>query len=86
MYVIISSLRQCPLQTLRSRSGLKRNAATAALRVKVANVKKEKRAAQDDAEVQQDTTQQTALMLDRWMSYADELKKQVLQNGGYPLC
>ena len=60
---------------------------TAALEIheRLEQVKKEKQEAVEDFEDQQETTEQTAVMLDRWQSYADELQKQVRQLGGQAL-
>ena len=66
-------------------NGLKRNTATAMLYERLAHVKREKAEAVEEAEDQQERTEQTALMLDRWQSYADELKKQVRHLSGNPL-
>ena len=65
--------------------GVKRNAATAALHERVVTIKKEKLEAQEDAELQQETTEQMALTLDRWQSYADALKEQLRAAGKTPL-
>lgn len=48
-------------------------------------VKQEKTEIMDDLEDQEATTQLTALMLDKWQSYADELKKQIRHSGAEPL-
>jgi hypothetical protein len=45
----------------------------------------EKTEIMDDLEDQEATTQLTALMLDKWQSYADELKKQIRHSGAEPL-
>ena len=67
----------------------KRKAAVVGLvhesRKRLAVVKQEKQAAIEDAEDQEETTQMTALILDRWQSYADELKKQISSLGAEPL-
>jgi uncharacterized protein (UPF0305 family) len=63
----------------------KQNTLAAALHTRLIDVKKEKHAAEEDAEDQQEMTQHTALMLDRWQSYADELKRQLEQVGERPL-
>ena len=47
-------------------------------------VEEEKREAVLDVEEAQETTQFTSLTLDRWQSYADELKKQIRSLGGEP--
>lgn len=72
--------------------GTKRNALVAAMDHRLVAVKKEKAdteaavvGAKEDAEDQQEVAKSTALMLDRWQSYADELKKQVSERGGHPL-
>jgi chromosome segregation ATPase len=67
------------------RTRVNRSTLTAALHTRLADVKKEKRAAEEDVEDQQETTQQTALMLDRWQSYADVLKNHLQQVGERPL-
>ena len=47
-------------------------------------VEEEKREAVLDVEEAKETTQFTSLTLDRWQSYADELKKQIGSLGGEP--
>ena len=47
-------------------AGVKRNAVTAELHQRLAAVKREKNEAVEEAEDQQETTKDTALMLDRW--------------------
>ena len=48
-------------------------------------LKAEKDEAVEEAEDQEELAKDTALMLDRWQSYADELKKQVVAAGAEPL-
>ena len=48
-------------------------------------VKEEKREALLDLEDQEETTTQVAVTLDRWQSYADVLKKQLVATGKQPL-
>ena len=67
-----------------ARNGTKRSFA-AALGERLAAVKKEKVEAAEEVEDQRETTLQTALILDKWQSYADELKKQVRELNGQPL-
>jgi hypothetical protein len=66
------------------RTGAKRNAMVAALHTRLVEVKREKRDAEEDVEDQQQMTTDTALMLDRWQGYADELKGQLRQFGQQP--
>ena len=57
---------------------------TAALEERLVVVKKEKLDAEEAANDHLETTQDTALYLDKFQSYADALKMQVRQQGGVP--
>ena len=56
-----------------------------ATRKRLTVVKEEKREALLDLEDQEETTTQVAVTLDRWQSYADVLKKQLVAAGKQPL-